>query len=494
MNFPLVYEINTRCWLRELSAAAGRTLTLGNVPDEEFLHWEAQGFTHIWLMGVWQVGPQARAVALNDARVRATYPRSLPDWNDTDVGGSPFAVQDYAVDPDVGGEAALIRFREQLHAVGLKLLLDFIPNHVGLDHRWLREHPEYFVRSLDPRPETIHQPNTIGPAWLAHGKDPNFPAWADTVQLDHRQPALRAALIAELQRIASQCDGVRCDMAMLQLNEVFRRTWKAFPVNQPPMDREFWTEAIAAVWRQQPDFLFLAEAYWGLESALQTLGFDFTYDKVLYDELVFRDPSAVTRHLLEDSSPGFVQHSAHFLENHDEPRAAALFYPEEHRAAALLTLGLPGLRIVHEGQLTGARFRTSVQLNRRPSEPASDNLQKIYTALLHGLRQSAVGHGKAVLLRPRSAWPDNQTWRNMLLIQWQAQPEQFDLVVVNLVPHRGQGYVPLTIPDLGNHHWSMRDLLGHERYIRVGADLEQQGLYLDVPPYAAQIFHFQPVG
>jgi glycosidase len=493
MSFPLVYEINTRCWLRELSAAAGRPLSLADIPETELQRWREGGFTHLWLMGVWQVGPEVKAVAQSDVRARAHYQRSLPDWKPEDIVGSPFAIQAYQVSTELGGEVALQTLRERLHRAGMKLLLDFIPNHVGLDHRWLAEHPDYFVRCAEPRPETFHQPNSSGPAWIAHGKDPNFPAWSDTAQLDHRNPALRAALIAELQRVANVCDGVRCDMAMLQLDDVFRRTWAAFPDSHVPLEREFWTEAIAAVWRQHPNFLFLAEAYWGLESALQTLGFDFTYDKVLYDELVYRDPSGVTRHLLEESSPGFIQRSTHFLENHDEPRAATLFYPDEHRAAALLTLGLPGMRLVHEGQLTGATHRVAVQLNRRPKENAPAAIATFYDKLLRTLRHSSVGHGKGILLRPRAAWPDNQTWRNVLLIQWQANPEQFDLVVVNLVPQRSQCYVPLTIANLANHHWSLRDLLGTERYLRVGADLEQQGLYLDVPPYAAQIFQFQPV-
>jgi hypothetical protein len=150
--------------------------------------------------------------------------------------------------------------------------------------------------------------------------------------------------------------------------------------------------------------------------------------------------------------------------------------------------------MLHEGQLTGARTKIPVQLVRRPVEKANDEVRAIYDQLLRGVRGSAVGQGRATLLRPRVAWPDNQTWRNFVIVQWQSKPGEFDVVVVNLVPHRCQCYVPLTIPNLASHHWSMRDLLGTERYLRVGADLERQGLYLDVPPYAAQIFHFQPGG
>lgn len=494
MSYPLLYEINTRCWLRELSTAAGRRLTLADAPEAEFSQWREKGFTHIWLMGVWRTGPQGCDAALLDPKLRRVYDDVLPDWHEEDVAGSPYAVAGYTVAAELGGDAALATFRERLAAAGIRLVLDFIPNHLGLDHPWVRERTEVFVQSPTPVPETFRVETPAGVRWVAHGKDPNYPAWTDTAQLDYRNPATREAMIGELLAVAARCDGVRCDMAMLLLNDLFARHWAKFPFSQTVTEREFWTEAIATVWRQHPDFLFLAESYWGLESCLQTLGFNFTYDKILYDELVYHDPSAVTRHLLEECSAAFVENSIHFLENHDEQRAAAVFIPAEHRAAALLTLGLPGLRLLHEGQLTGARVKLPVQLIRRPDFKPDAEVRRIYDQLLDGLRHSAVGQRRGTLLRPRAAWPDNQTWRNVVIVQWQTVPEEFDLVVVNLVPHRCQCYVPLTIPNLAAHHWSMADRLGKERYLRVGADLERQGLYLDVPPYAAQIFHFQPGG
>lgn len=490
MNYPLLYEINTRCWLRELSSAAGRTLTLGEIPSSEIESWRECGFTHIWLMGVWRSGPIARAAALGSSK---SFSKALPDLHDEDVTGSPYAIAAYTVADELGGDAALEVFRKRLNAAGILLVLDYVANHTGLDHPWLTDKPELFVQSPSPTPDTFKL-NAATPRWVAHGKDPNFPAWNDTAQLDYRNPVTREMMIEELLGISTRCDGVRCDMAMLLLNDIFVKNWAKFPFSQPMPNREFWTDALAAVWRKHPDFLFVCESYWGLESCLQTLGFDFTYDKVLYDELVYHDPSAITRHIYEESSAAFIENSAHFIENHDEQRCASLFFPAEHRAAALLILGLPGMRLLHEGQLTGAKTRVPVQLLRRPAEPANDEVRQIYNPLLRGLAGSAVGKGIAKILRPRAAWPDNQTWRNIVIVQWQLEPGQFDLVVVNLVPHRCQCYVPLNIPNLARHHWSMRDVLGTERYLRVGADLNRQGLYLDVPAYAAQIFHFQPGG
>jgi len=494
MRFPLLYEINTRCWLRELSTAAGGGLTLADIPQSEIDRWRELGISHVWLMGVWQAGAHGRGAALREARRSPAFSAALPDWQEEDIVASPYAVAQYTVAQELGGDAALATLRVRMAEAGIKLVLDFVPNHLGLDHRWLKERPELFVQSPSEMPETFKAGDGAEVRWIAHGKDPNFPAWTDTAQLDYRNPATREAMIAELQAIARRCDGVRCDMAMLILNDLFTRHWARFPFSHPVTDREFWTEAIAAVWRDHPEFLMISESYWGMESCLQTLGFDYTYDKILYDELVYHDPSAVTRHLFEECSAAFVESSVHFIENHDERRAAGLFVPAEHRAAALLILGLPGLRLLHEGQLTGARAKIPVQLLRRPAEPGDPEVTRIYDQLLRGVRDSAVGKGQGRLLRPRAAWPENQTWRNFVIVQWQVVAEEFDLVVVNLVPHRCQCYVPLTIPNLSSHHWSMQDRLGNERYLRVGADLEKQGLYLDVPPYAAQVFRFSPGG
>jgi len=491
MSHPLLLEINTRCWLREGSGPAGHALTLAEVPEAELIRWQSLGFTHIWLMGVWETSPRSRTVALETPGLRAELDRALPGWQDADVAGSPYAVAGYRVADALGGEVALKQLRQRLHDHGLKLVLDFIPNHLGLDHPWLREHPEFFVQSPGPKPESWRLETERGAVWIAHGKDPHFPAWTDTAQLDYRQAATREAVRADLESVAARCDGVRCDMAMLVLNDVFANTWAAFPGGLAP-EPEFWAEAIPAVKRTQPGFLFVAEAYWGLEARLQALGFDFTYDKSLCDLLSERRPADVQRHLLE-TPPGRVDASVHFLENHDEPRIASRLDLDAHRAAALVVLGLPGLRLLHDGQMIGARIRTPVQLARRLAEPPEPDLARFYRETLEVLADNDVGRGQGVLLRPRLAWPGNGTHENFVLVQWQTAVPEFDLVVVNLSAQRAQCYAPLSLPALSNYNWSLRDLLGTEVWGRCGTDLERQGLYLDVGPFAAQLFHFQPV-
>ena len=492
MAYPLVYEIDTRRWMRELAAQLGHKATLGSVADAELERWRKLGFTHVWLMGVWPTGRHSRAAALSSEGLLREFGEALPDWKEEDVVGSPFAVADYTVAGELGGELELKKFRKKLHAHGLRLLLDFVPNHLGIDHPWVVERPELFVQVPDRAPETFLAETKSGSRWLAHGKDPNFHPWIDTAQLDFRRADTRAAMIELLQAIALRCDGVRCDMAMLLLNEVFARTWEKFPCPSAVSEREFWADAIQVVKKSQPDFLFLGEVYWDLEARLQSLGFDYTYDKRLYDYLVYRNHTEVQRHLLS-VTPGFVEAGAHFLENHDEPRVASILSLPEHRAAALLTLGLPGLRLLHDGQLDGARIKTPIQLSRRPLETPQPEIENFYQRLLASLKSSAVGRGKGEVLRPAPAWPDNPTAENFVVVQWQAQPDCFDLVVVNLAPHHSQCFVPLTVENVARRNWRMKDLLGSEEHQRYGDDLQNQGLYLDLPEQGAQLFHFTPV-
>ena len=491
MTHPILYEINTRPWLRDLSDRAGSPIDLAAVPAAEFDRWEELGFTHIWLMGVWRTGPLSRAQAMDHPDLVRHYKEVLPDWTERDILGSPYAIGGYEVSETIGGEQALAAFRVKLRERGLKLILDFVPNHVGLDHPWIADDPDLFVRSSQPGPDLFSRKIGTKRHWFAHGKDPYFPGWTDTVQLDYRQPETRKRMIEALQSIAGRCDGVRCDMAMLVLNDVFAKTWAHLPAAVEPIAAEFWTEGIGAVRKTSPEFLFLAEVYWGLESRLQALGFDYTYDKILYDRLVHRDYPGVQRHLLE-ATPAFIAASAHFLENHDEPRIATRLSLTEHTAAALLILSLPGMRFLYEGKLEGSLIFTKVQLGRRPREVAQPEIVALYENLLLVLRRTAVGVGTFQLITPRSAWFGNATHQNFVMVQWQKEPHEFDLAVINLADHRGQCYAPLTMAGLGQHHWEMRDLLGPERHVRRGDDLEQQGLYLDLPAHGAQLFHCRP--
>ena len=228
-------------------------------------------------------------------------------------------------------------------------MLDFVPNHTALDHPWVEGHPEYYVpgteADLARAPQNyIWVKRRQGLRLLAHGRDPYFSGWPDTLQLDYGNVATQEAMLDELLKISGQCDGVRCDMAMLVLPDVFERTWGR---RAPP----FWPRATQRVRERVPGFCFMAEVYWDLEWTMMQQGFDYAYDKRLYDRLHEGHARPVREHFL--AGLDYQNRLARFLENHDEPRAATTFPPGKHEAAAVLTYLSPGLAVLPPGTVRG---------------------------------------------------------------------------------------------------------------------------------------------
>lgn len=356
--------------LLELNARLGHH-DLAHLADTHLARAAKLGFDWVWLMGVWKTSPASVAIS------RALQP---------DFEGSPYAVFEYEVSPELGGEPALRAFVERAHALGIKVMVDFVGNHVARDAPLLDAHPEFAVhwkptvRNAHPADYFEHPKGRF-----AHGKDPYFPGWTDTAQLDYAHPALRAHQIEVLKKIAGLVDGVRCDMAMLVLRDHVRQHWfpkvgkDAFHAAYP---EEFWSEAIRAVRAAHEGFTFMAEVYWDREPRLQWLGFDLTYDKKLYDLLAQRRRVDDIVGYLVNANEEYLHRCVHFVENHDEERAAARF-GRRARPAALLSFAVPGAVFVHQGQMEGRTEKIPVQ-RREPltrEEPDAD-LAAFYARLL----------------------------------------------------------------------------------------------------------------
>jgi hypothetical protein len=425
MPHPLLLELNTRCWLRGLSDRLGRPVTLATVPAKEIASWKKRGFTHVWLMGVWATGPKTRGVARAQPNLLALSAQAFGTRGEEMLVSSPYAVADFTVAEPLGGAAALRRFRAELHQHGLALVLDFIPNHLGLDHRWLTERNSLFVQSAAQRPETFPVVRDGATSWVAHGKDPYFPAWSDTAQLDYRLAATRAAMTEALLSVAAQCDGARCDVAMLLLNDVFDKTWSQFPSVGLAPAGEFWAGAISAVKGRQPEFIFIAEAYWDLEPRLQALGFDYVYDKKFLEYLTRHDYPALQNHLRAVAGKF---HPVRFLENHDEARIASLLTVPEQKAAAVLLLAQSGLRLLHDGQWAGLCHYTPVQFACDWPETGNPEMTAFYNRLLSLLPRTAIGSGEMEFCE--TGIP------HCVAMKWKNANGQLGLALVNLAPQR----------------------------------------------------------
>ncbi len=488
--YPSLYQVNTRVWLTELSGALGRPATLDDIPDAELDRLAGFGFDWIWFLSVWRTGLAGQAVSRAHADWRKDFEQTLPDLREEDISGSGFAITGYTAHPALGGAKALARLRERLRKRGLKLMLDFVPNHTGLDHPWVKLHPEYYVAGTeaDLAREPLNYMRVRGAAGdfiLAHGRDPYFPGWPDTLQLDYSNPATQEAMIGELRKIADSCDGVRCDMAMLVLPEVFERTWGR-------QAESFWPKATQQVRREHPNFLFMAEVYWDLEWELQQQGFDYCYDKRLYDRLREGRARPVREHLLAGLE--YQNKLARFLENHDEPRAAASFSREVHEAAALITYLSPGLRFFHQGQFEGRLKRIPPHLARAPVEPVDEGLKRFYDRLLPVLRQPQVRQGQWRLLECEPAWDGNWTADSFLAFTWQVCDGNPLLVTINFAPHQSQCYVRLPFTNMTGQTVQLKDSMGPAEYERNGDDMTSRGLYLDLPPWGYHVFTLSSSG
>jgi hypothetical protein len=481
-RYPAIYEINTWPWLSKLSRTAGCPVTLANVPEEQWDELASLGFNAVWLMGVWERSPAGISIVERELGLVAEFKRALPDFRPADNVGSPYCVRHYTVDAALGGSEGLRRARAELDRRGMGLVLDFVPNHVAPDHPWVREFPEYFVQGT--REDLARDPDSfveIGGRVLACGRDPYFPAWPDVVQLNAFAPGLRTAAAATVCEIASQCDGVRCDMAMLMLNSVFARTWRERAGAIPP--RDYWEELIPTVKARYPHFRFLAEAYWGLESQLQQEGFAYCYDKCLYDRLHCGSAEEVRLHLCADLA--YQSGLLRFIENHDEPRAAAVFGPEKERAAAVTALSLPGARLVHEGQMDGRTIRAPIFLARQAQEPENEPVRRFYANLLRATNKEPFRNGHWQLCE-RSGWPDNASYLNIVAWCWRHERTGY-LIAVNLTDGHSQARIRLPWAELAGANWPFVDALSAERFDRSGDEVCGPGLFVDLPPWG---YHF----
>lgn len=397
-----VYLVNTRLWLRELKNRYGEEMTIGQIPEEE---WKKilENYGVIWLMGIYKPSEKGRDVAKIH---QENYRYALSDINEEDIVASPFAIVDYSPNPGISRDwEEWDEVLNKLNLMGKKVLIDFIPNHTAIDHRWVKDHPEYYIQVSQEIYESnkkdfcpvIKKNGDI--KYLAHGRDPYCGSWEDTLQLNYANPGLQEEMKKILVELVNHSDGVRCDMAMLPTPETFLRTWGWALTDEERnfiKNNDFWEKAVPAAKEAakligKDGFIMIAEAYWDRQSLEKQ--FDYIYNGDLYQHL-----KQITNGLC--SSEGLKMHLKQilaresgyqdliYIENHDEDRAVRGIKKEFSKAAVtLLALMNKSLFLINQGQEMGFNIRPPMQIGRFPKENPDEEMVRFYKDLLN-LRKS----------------------------------------------------------------------------------------------------------
>lgn len=492
MNYnPSLYEINTRVWLRRFDSAEKKA-TIADVPKSYWNQFVKNGFDYVWLLGIWKTCDEIIDKYCFEVGLTNSYSHALKDWKREDVIGSPFAIDVYEVNSCIGSVQSLLELKSHLNKNGMKLILDFVPNHFSAGSSLIKKNPDVFLsvkKELFEQDEhTYFKPFDNEEKYFAHGRDPFFAAWQDTIQVNLFSDIARKFLIDTLINLTKICDGVRCDMAMLVLNNIFKNTWgKA--LLQESYDRvnsEFWKEAIVKVKEERADFLFIAETYWDLEWDLQQLGFDYTYDKKLTDRLKNSSVKDISEHLL--AKENYQKKSIRFIENHDEERSIASFGKEKAKAAAIVMSTITGMRFYYDGQLEGRKTKLPIQLRREPEEKLIDGMKDFYDKLLSITSQEVFKKGNWQMLEPIKSCDRNQTYENCLAWIWTFQNEK-RVVVINYSNIIITCRLKLDVRGY-SEQFVLKDLLNNQNYSRSAAEISSAGLYIELKPYHAHIFSY----
>jgi|UniRef100_UPI00404B0A9A glycosidase len=398
-------------WLAQLSQRYGAPIRrLDEIPDQE-LHLLAQrGVSALWPIGIWR-----RSAASRSMNVSA---------GDLDAEGSAYAVAEYVVDEQLGGNAALAALRTRAGAVGIRIVTDMVPNHVAIDGRWANERPELLLSSAHPPFKNYRysgenlsaEPGTAiriedgyergddaavaferraegSLQYIYHGNDGTNMPWKDTAQIDYLNAEAREAVIQEILSVARRSDIIRFDAAMTLAAQHIRRLWypargteAAIPSRSEfalsdrefakRLPREFWREVVERVERELPGTMLLAEAFWLLEGYfVRGLGMHRVYNSAFMTML--RDgKNAEYRTILRDTvgyDPELLRRYVNFLTTPDEEPAAVGFgIGDRALLAATLAATLPGVPMLGHGQWEGQRERYGMEYRApRTSDPIS---------------------------------------------------------------------------------------------------------------------------
>ncbi len=405
MSNVVLMAKSTYVWLDQLARKYGREVSrLDQIPDEELDTLARWGFTGLWLIGLWERSPASRNLK------RAC--------GNPEAESSAYSLVDYAIAADLGGEDAYRNLKDRAWARGVRLAADMVPNHTGLDSRWMVEHPDRFLQVDTPpypgyrfscddlceHPDITvqvedgywekrdaavvfkHTDQRDGRVrYVYHGNDGTSMPWNDTAQLDYLQAETREAVIQKILHVARRFPVIRFDAAMTLAKKHIQRLWYPRPgdagaipsraehgMSKEEFDRhvpvEFWREVVDRVAAEAPDTLLLAEAFWLMEGYfVRTLGMHRVYNSAFMNMLKMEENSkyrATIRNVLE-FSPEVLKRFVNFMNNPDERTAVEQFGKgDKYIGCALLMVTLPGLPMWGHGQVEGFTEKYGMEYRR----------------------------------------------------------------------------------------------------------------------------------
>ena len=476
---PYIYEINTRAWLYELSKKYDRQiLKISDIPTEEYDNLRDNGVDIVWMMGIWKLGKYG----LEFDRKNGDYSHLLPDFRPDDIIGSPFAITEYSCNHDIGTDSDLKELRRQLNSRGIKLMLDFIPNHSAFDANYVNKYPDMYINA----PEGVQDTNRYNSIGIAYGSDIGYKPWKDVAQLNIWNKKTREYMVENFLAVLTYADAVRCDVAYLVLNDVFEETWKyeLEYYNYTRPDTEFWTEAFKAGKELNPEAIFLAELYEGkYTEILLELGFTYVYDKTLLDKLVMNAQDV--KEYIKSKNNDFWKNTCHYVENHDEERIVFKTGSNYQKAKAAGTIAatVGGMIFMQHGQWEGKKNRLDVHLRRAAEEEDNAELVSYYKHLNNVIREPAFrGTNTYFIENMRGEKQDD------FIAYIREDGDSHFLVVVNYSENKGCANVP--IYNVKGYRYSLlHEAINDVEYVKSLGEVKN-GMRVCLDAWESQIFQY----
>ena len=396
---------STYVWLDQLSRAYGRNIsTLDAIPDEELDSLARWGVTGLWLIGLWERSTASERIK----RMRGN----------SEAVASAYSLDDYRIARDLGGEEAYGQLRDRAAARGLRLASDMVPNHMGIDSRWVIEHPEWFLSLPEPpypaysfNGPDLSSDDRVGivledhywddsdaavvfkrfdrgsgdARYVYHGNDGTSFPWNDTAQLNFIDPVVREQVIRTILDVARRFPIIRFDAAMVLARKHIERLWwpepgagagipsraeHAMPKREfeARMPAEFWREVVDRVAVEIPGTLLLAEAFWLLEGYfVRTLGMHRVYNSAFMHMLRDEDGAGYRKVIKEtiEFDPEILKRYVNFMSNPDEKTALEQFGKgDKYFGVATMLATLPGLPMLGHGQIQGFGEKYGMEFRR----------------------------------------------------------------------------------------------------------------------------------